>query len=191
MSYEESHIKPCVQTMVDVRYTGLYGAFWQARAVSMYWIPFWRVADFDRHPVMKRHVISSTKHVFKAKVVKPSHLRGVRVKKSAISLIYLCPCDVQKVDVLPFCCVCLRSLLMELSSCFGKARQQSAARDVIWKMLNRTWKFHNGGRECARRGKIQTKPSQMVLSIAVRVLFDSDGNGKSSRLKYIFLIFRR
>ena len=133
MSYEESHIKPCVQSMVDVRYTGLHGAFWQARAVPMYWIPFWRVADFDRHPVMKRHVISSTKHVFKAKVVKPSHLRGVRVKKSAISLIYLCPCDVQKVDVLPFCCVCLRSLLIELSSCFGKARQQSAARDVIWK----------------------------------------------------------
>ena len=66
------------------------------------------------------------------------------VYRFAILLTFLCSCDVQKVSVLRFCCVCLHPLLNGLL--LGKARWRSAA----WHHLNCTWEFYNRQRECVR-----------------------------------------
>ena len=53
-------------------------------------------------------------------------------------------------------------------------------------VAHRTREFHYFRRECVRGGNSQFKHGQVLMSIAARVLFNSDGNGKYGRLKYVF-----
>ena len=164
----------CIKSMVCwyMGHTGLRVPFWQRRTICRLWLP-----SGHENPCHNIHETCLWRQKWS------NHdIRVESAYKSSILLIYLWSYDVWKKQMFYIVCFVFWHLLNELL--LGKVRHC-----CTWRHLNYTWEFHNRGRERVHIVNSQTKHDQSVLSIATKVLLDSNRNEKFGRLRYVFNIF--